>query len=325
MIYLLYGDQYPTLKKELRKLKEKILGKEYDDFSYVSLSCKEVTVQDIVSEASKPALFSPKKLIVASDPYFITTSKERVEIEKNQNYDVLKKYIQNQSQYCDIVFFLEGSNISSRNEIFKLISKHGQVKQIEQLSQAQLALVADQYFKKNGVVIDQDALNELLLRVGLDLAKFVMEANKLCLYKEHITLEDVEIMVSLKLEQNAFAIAENLMKGDTKKALKIYYDLRVLKEEPVRLIALMASQFRIVTQIGHLLNQGYSKDEISKILGIHPYRVQLGLINLSYLPYHKAMYVLDKLYELDYKIKSGNIDPYYGFELFILNFAEYKK
>ena len=30
----------------------------------------------------------------------------------------------------------------------------------------------------------------------------------------------------------------------------------------------------------------------------------------------------EKLYDLDYRIKSGQVDPYYGFELFLLNFKE---
>ena len=170
----------------------------------------------------------------------------------------------------------------------------------------------------------QSALDELVFRCGLDLSKFLMEANKLCLYSSHITLKDVETLVSLKPEQNAFAIAENLMKGNIKKALKIYYDLRILKEEPVRLIALMASQFRIITEVGFLLEEGGSKESIATSLGIHPYRVQLAINNLNYLSYRRGQLVLDYLYDLDYKIKSGQVSPYYGFEMFLLNFNEIK-
>ena len=324
MVYLIYGEQYPTVKKHLNKLKHQILGDEIDEFSFVSLSCKTTLIQDIVSEANKPALFSSRKMIVASEPYFLTTSKERVDIEKHQDYDVLKKYLQNPSEYSDLVFILEGTNISTRNELYKLINKHGKITLVEQMSQAQFAAVAGQYFQKANVKIEQSALDELVFRCGLDLSKFLMEANKLCLYSSHITLKDVETLVSLKPEQNAFAIAENLMKGNIKKALKIYYDLRILKEEPVRLIALMASQFRIITEVGFLLEEGGSKESIATSLGIHPYRVQLAINNLNYLSYRRGQLVLDYLYDLEYKIKSGQVSPYYGFEMFLLNFNEIK-
>ncbi len=320
MIYFIYGEQYPTIKKQLKKLKESLVGVDADEFSYVSLSAKNVTVQDIVSEVSKPALFSDHKMVVVTEPYFLTSSRERVEIEKIQNYEVLKKYIENPSQYSDLVFVLEGTNVSARSEIYKLLKKHANILEVPTLTSAQLSNIAMQYFVKNKVEIAQDALDELLFRCNGDLAKFQMEANKLCLYNKTIKLVDVQALVSLKLEQNAFLIAENLIKRNSAKALKIYYDLRVLKEEPVRLIALMASQFRIITQVGILSLNNETKDSIAKVMGIHPYRVQLALQNLSILKLENAMLVLDKLYELDYKIKSGQIDPYYGFELFILNF-----
>ncbi len=320
MIYLLYGEQYPTLKKQLKKLKETSVGLDADEFSYVVLSAKNVSVQDIVSEASKPALFSSKKMIVVTDPYFLTTSKERNEIEKIQNYEILKKYISEPSFYSDLVFFLEGSNLSLKSEIYKLLKKHAKIIEVENLTGDKLASVAHQYFEKNEVKITPDALKELLFRANGDLAKFTMDANKLCLFSKNISIDDVVALCSLKLEDNAFLIAENLIKGNIEKALKVYYDLRVFKEEPVRLIALMASQFRIITRVGILQKNNENKDSIAKIMAIHPYRVQLALQNLSLLPLEKAMLVNNELYKLDYKIKSGQIDPYYGFELFILNF-----
>ncbi len=320
MIYFLYGEQYPTIKKQLNKLKESLVGKDADEFSYVSFSARRISVQDIVSEASKPALFSDRKMIVVTEPYFLTNSKERNEIEKFQDYEILKKYIESPAVYSDLIFVHEGINISLRSEIFKLIKKHGKVIEVESLSAEKLSTLAIQYFQKNNVEITKDALDELLYRCGDDLAKFTMEANKLCLYAKKIVLDDVEQMVSLKPEQNAFLIAESLIKGNISKALKVYYDLRILKEEPVRLIALMASQFRILTRVGILLKNGEYKESIAKEMGIHPYRVQLAIQNLTFLSLEKAMLVLEKLYDLDYRIKSGQVDPYYGFELFILNF-----
>ncbi len=320
MVYLIYGEQYPTIRKKVNQLKKQLLGDYIDEFSYVSLSCKTTSVQDIVYEATKPSLFSQNKLIVASEPYFLSTSREKNDIEKNQDYDVLKSFLSNPSDCTTLVFIFEGSNINKKSDIYRLIEKNGKIEEVEQLSQSQFASVAGQYFIKANVKVDNNALEELIFRCGVDLSKFLMEANKLCLYSKHITIDDVDALVSLKPEQNAFAIAENLMKGNYKNALKIYYDLRMLKEEPVRLIALMASQFRILTRVGFLLKNGYDKDKIAKEMAIHPYRVSLAISNLNYVSYNKAQEVLEKLYDLDYKIKSGQIDPYYGFELFLLNF-----
>lgn len=326
MIYFLYGDQYPSLKKQLKLLKETLIGKQEDEFNCVNMSCKDSYVQEIVEEASKPPLFAPKKVIIVTNPYFLTTTKEKLNIEADkQKFDILKAYIKDPLPYSDIIFFYEGLSISKKSEIYKLIAKYGTIKEVASLSEEQLKNTGIQYFNKKNVKIDFDALNELMFRCGNDLAKFTMEANKLCIYSSHITKADVEALVSLKLEQNAFAIAENLMQGNIDKALKIYTDLRTLKEEPVRLIALMASQFRILTEVGYLKELNKTQEEISKIMGIHPYRVQLALKNLNLISKKKAQSILDDLYDLDYRIKSGQVDPYFGFELFILNFKERNK
>lgn len=324
MIYLLYGEQYPTIKKQLKKLKETLLPNGEDDFNYVSISSRNVLVQDIVSECNKPAMFSDKKVVVVLQPYYLTNSKDKCDLEKQQDYDCLKKYIENPSKYVDLIFVVEGCNLSLKSEIYKAIKKHGKVTEVPSLTMGQFQEVAGQYFLKNKVEIDKDALDELVFRCGNDLSKFTMDAAKLCLYSSHIKLEDVESLCALKPEQNAFAIQENLIKGNVSKALKIYYDLRIMKEEPVRLIALIASQFRILTRVGYLYSKHENKDSIAKEMQIHPYRVQLAIQNLNYIPLNRSMKVLDSLYDLDYKIKSGQIDPYYGFELFLLNFNDIK-
>lgn len=320
MIYVIYGDQYPLLKKQVKKLKEDIVGKNPDAITYVSYSGREELIQNIISDANKPSLFSDKRLIMVTNPYFLTNSKEKVDIEKLQDYEVLKKYIISPSESADLVFVLEGKNFNNKSEIVKLLNKHAKFIEAKSPTHEEFTLIARQYFTKHAVSITQDALNELLFRCQDDIAKFVNEAKKLVLYAKNIVIEDVYALVPFKIEQNAFAIAESLIKGNITRALKIYYDLRLLKEESVRLIALMASQFRILTRVSFLLKEGGSQDSIAKEMGIHPYRVKLAVDNLKYLKYNEALKALDNLYNLDYRIKSGQVDPYYGFELYLLNF-----
>ena len=92
MIYLVYGDQYPLLSKRVKRMVKSILGDEIDEFSYVRMSSKEVLVQDIVYECSLLP-FLGKKVVRIDEPYYLTSNKERVSIEKDQDYDAFKKFI----------------------------------------------------------------------------------------------------------------------------------------------------------------------------------------------------------------------------------------
>ena len=103
MVYLIYGEQYPTIKKKLKLLKKQILGEYVDEFSYVSLSGRTSPVQDIVFEATKPSLFSPSKMIVVTEPYFLTTAREKVDIEKHQDYELKVSYHNFHSSLLPIV------------------------------------------------------------------------------------------------------------------------------------------------------------------------------------------------------------------------------
>ena len=65
-----------------------------------------------------------------------------------------------------------------------------------------------------------------------------------------------------------------------------------------------------------------SASEIANELGVKEGRVKINLRNAktNHLKPESLLKVVDDLYQLDYQIKSGKIDKFFGFELFILNF-----
>ena len=146
------------------------------------------------------------------------------------------------------------------------------------------------------------------------------------MYSKEINVDDVKALVPIPLEQNAFSICDNLISGQTTSALKIYRDMLTLKEEPVRLIALLASQFRLYCQISYLYTiEKNNQEDIASLLKIHPYRVKLMCRNLTKITYYQLLNVMDHLFNLDLKIKSMEIEPTLGLELFIINFASMKE
>ena len=179
-------------------------------------------------------------------------------------------------------------------------------------------------FVRKGATITQDALDELVVRCGDDVSKFTSEATKLSLYKNEINIDDVRLMVSARLEDNAFNMCEALIQGKISKALKIYYDLRINKEEPVRLISLLASQFRFLTQVSYLLSKNMTFDAIASELKCHPFRVKKSSQSLVMISQKALRNILDELYKEDIAIKSGEKDPYLTFELFLINFNNIK-
>lgn len=324
MIYLVYGDQYPLVSKRVKKILNSILVDGIDEFNYVRYNAKETLIQDILYEASLLP-FLGKKVIRVDNPYFLSTSKERTSIEKEQDYQEFEKYINNPNELVDIIFVLENSLINKKNTIYKLIEKKGKIYYEEGLSLESLSQTGRMYFSKKGVNISQEVLDLLISRTGDNLSQFIQDAEKLILYSDDISLEDVEKMVPVPLEQNAFNICEFLITNQISKAVKTFRDLLVLKEEPVRLIALLASQFRLYAQISYLYTiEKNNQDDIASQLKIHPYRVKLICRNCMKISYYQILNIIDELYQLDCKIKMMEIDSSLGFELFLINFNNLK-
>ena len=320
MIYLVYGDQFPLVSKRVKRLVNSILVDGIDDFNYVRFNARETSIQDIAYECSLIP-FGDHKVIRVDNPYFLGSIKEKIALEKDQKYAEFVSYMDHPNEFVDVIFVYESKSVNKKNEIYKLIEKKGKIYFEEGLSLDTLNQTGKIYFQKKGVNISDEALALLLERTGDDLSKFIQEADKLALYGKEIDVDDVFMMVSVPLEQNALTICDSLITNQINKAIKTYRDLITLKEEPVRLLALLASQFRLYTQISYLYTiEKNNQEDIASQLKIHPYRVKLMCRNLVRISYFQLMGIMEKLYQLDYKIKSMEVEPVIGLELFMINF-----
>ena len=69
-----------------------------------------------------------------------------------------------------------------------------------------------------------------------------------------------------------------------------------------------------------LSSRGLDRQEIAKQLNANEWRVKITLGNVRRLSRRQIAHALDDLYYLDYQIKSGQINRFYGLELFLINF-----
>ena len=92
-----------------------------------------------------------------------------------------------------------------------------------------------------------------------------------------------------------------------------------MNEEPIKIIVMLANQFRIMYQSKKLTKMGNSVNNIAELLGIHPYRVKLALEKGSKYSENDLISNLYKLATLDEEIKMGKKDKYLALELFLIS------
>lgn len=314
MNFILYGEQMPMIKKQLKKILLERLG-EPDEFNVAKFDYEECEINEIIDEASMLPLGYDKKAVVVSNCSFLTNQGNKEDKEK------VLELLQNVTDDIDIILIYNGDKIDEKSPIFTIVKEKGNINYFLNLKKEDWPIYIQKYFKAKNVEISQDAINELALRVDGDLNKFLNEADKLCLYKDVISLMDVTLLVSRPLEDDVFQISNALLRGDNASAISIFRDLKLLGSRSTdTLIPMLGTQFRFISQVMFLSHKGLNKSEIASELNTSEGRVGVTLRNTKYLSRRQVAHALDDLYYLDYQIKSGQIDRFYGFELFLINF-----
>ncbi|MCL6574414.1 MAG: DNA polymerase III subunit delta, partial [Bacillus sp. (in: Bacteria)] len=129
----------------------------------------------------------------------------------------------------------------------------------------------------------------------------------------------VEKLVARTLEQNIFTLIEKVVQRKLDEALRIYYDLIKQNEEPIKILALLAGQFRLIYQGKELSSRGYGKQQIAGLLKTHPFRVQLALGHAHKFTNEELAKIMDQLAEADYQMKTGGMNKSLLIEMFLFH------
>ena len=324
MNFIIYGEQSVMIKNRLKKVVKERLDF-VDEMNFVKFDMANTSLLDVIEEASYMPLGYEHKLIVLEDALFLEKKASRGKKRKNddtsEEENKLIKYLLTADEGVDLVFTLNSTNIDKTSALYDAITKNGKVYELLSVDKKDLPTYIYRYFNETlNTKIDRDAIDELANRIKGDLNVFVNEANKLALFTDHVTYQDVIKMVSKPLDENAFEMFNFLLAGKLNEAISLFRDLRVNSVEPVTLISLLGNQFRLLYQIIFLTKSGLENAEIAKELGIKEGRVYVLKKYMYSMTVKQLLATLDDLYHLDYNIKSGQVDRIYAFEMFLINF-----
>ena len=324
MIHLVYSNQSSEIKKVVKGIAKQSLP-ERDDMNFVRYDGNNTLIQEIIDDANYVPLGYDKKVVAVDNCYFLMKPKPRNKIEADQDYKALISYIKNPNPDCDLILTVPTAEVDKNSELFKLIEANAKVTflgdpTIKEWNDYVRKVVNDSIEKNPGSKMDSDALMELIDRTAGDIPLLKNSIIKLFLYTKHVRYEDVLLLVTRPLEDNTFQLFNYLLDGENEKAIGLFRDLQVSNVEPVTLISMLGNQFRLLNQVVFLSKQSKTNDEIAEELKIKPIRVQIlkkKTFNMSEKAIHKT---LDDLFNLDLQIKSGLVDRFYAFELFLINF-----
>lgn len=313
-LYLIYGDEEYLIKKELNNIIDK---SDVIEDNIIKYNLDEVNVSNALEEASMISMFDSKKVVICEGCNFLTGENKK---EVNHDIESLTKYINNPFEDVYLIFVVRNPKLDERKKIVKELKKCSKVIECKKQESHNLNNYIYEYFKNNSYNIDMSNVRLIIDKVKYDLANIINECDKLMNYKindKNITKEDVENVIRDNIEDNIFSLTNSIMEKNVGKSIKIYKDLLLMGEEPIKLIVMIANQFRLILQVKLMIKNGYKQNDMASVIGEHPYRVKLAMS--SNYSEDELIKNIKKLSDLDYDIKSGNIDKNFGLELFLLN------
>ncbi|WP_416827298.1 DNA polymerase III subunit delta [Ectobacillus polymachus] len=314
-IYLLYGTEAYFMNETLHILINEALKEEDREWNVITYDLEEAYLEDVVEDARTLPFMGERKVIVVKSPYFLTSQKEKLE----QNVHVLQTYIEEPSPFSILVFVAPFEKLDERKKITKQLKKHAEVIEANPL---QIQDVRKWIIEQAGeATIENDAVDVLLELVGSNVMALSQEMKKLCVYvgdSGTIMREHIHQLVPKSIEQNVFTLVEKVVNRNISEAMRILHELLIKQEEPIKILALLAGQFRLLYQVKELQQRGYVQNQIASHLGVHPYRVKLAMQQSGYFSFEELKQIIDDIATADYDMKSGKMEKRLILEFFIM-------
>ncbi|MBS4199733.1 DNA polymerase III subunit delta [Bacillus sp. FJAT-49732] len=324
-LYLLYGTEAFIINETKQKLVTNVLTEEEMDFNLSVYDMEETAIEVALEDAETFPFFGERKLVFINNPLFLTSEKSKEKVE--HNIKKLESYIESPSPYSILVFAGNYEKLDERKKITKLLKKNAEIIEAKKLTEAELRNWIKGQIEAKNRQIEETAIDLLLSLVGPDLMKLHSELEKLSLYIEEsniITSEIVVRLTSRSLEQNIFDLVDKVVHRKMEEVFRIYYDLRKQNEEPIKILALLASQFRLIYQVKELLKRGYGQPQIASTLKTHPFRVKLASGQARSFTDKELGEIIHLLAQTDEQLKTGGTGREVSLELFLLKLGNLK-
>lgn len=303
-IYFFYGDEDYNIEQEIKKLKKKLLDKDFAALNFKSVSNPNFV--DFVSLLrTQPMMFGNQIIVINIENYF---SKALEDSELEEIEHALKN---NMESLCIVLVVNlarnEGKKLDSRRKIYKIISKYAQSQEFATFKTYKIDEISNwinKEAKKSEITLEKDAVLALIEQIGNNLRELSKELEKLKLlaYPKNIVTKKMvrEICIS---NEDLFSMADFIIKDDKSRALLEFKKL-LDKKHPLEILSALQTMLRKWIMIKSK-SGSTSTFELSKLTGQHEFVVKTTLEKMKNTSLRDLVKLKQNLTNAEYKIKSG--------------------
>lgn len=303
-IYFLYGDEDYNIELEIKKLKKKLLDKNFAGMNFKTAG--NPNFADLISLLrTQPMMFGNQMVVIDCENY---SSK----VFDDNELEEISKALEDNIENLHIVFTAilprnEGKKLDLRKKIYKIISKYAQTQEFPTFKTYKTGDILNwinKEAKKLEIVLEKDAALTLVEQVGNNLRELAQELKKLKLFAyPEVSVTKKMVKEICILNEDLFNFADFLLKNDKAHALVEFKKL-LDKKHPLEILSTLQTMLRKWIIIKSKSRE-LSTFEISKLTGQHEFVVKTTLEKMKTTYLKDLINLKQSLIEAEYRIKSG--------------------
>tara|TARA_R110002020_G_scaffold293535_2_gene509023 strand:- start:135859 stop:136863 length:1005 start_codon:yes stop_codon:yes gene_type:complete len=295
-IYFLMGEESYYIDQISAYIDKNLLSEEEKGFNQVVLYGRDVTIEDIVSQAKRYPMMAERQVVIVKEAQALS-----------RDIDKLESYAANPQTSTVLVICYKYKKLDKRKKVYKLIAKSGVVFESKRLYENQVGDWIRRVMSGKGYVVEPKAAHMLVEFLGTDLSKIYNELEKLMLILPDgstVTPLVIEENIGISKDFNNFELRKAVGEKDILKAHRIInYFAQNPKDNPmVVTIALLFGFFQQLLTYHGLPST--DKASVAKALGVNPYFVSEYITASRNYPMKKVSYIINLLRDADVKSKG---------------------
>ncbi len=293
-IYFLMGEEPYYIDAISDYISNNVLTEEERGFNQIVLYGRDVTIDDVVSNAKRYPMMAEKQVIIVREAQDLSRTIEN-----------LVSYAENPQPSTVLVMCYKYKKLDARKKLSKTIKKTGELFESKKLYDNQVPNWITRVLQGKGHTITPKAAQMLVEFLGNDLGKVNNELEKLLVIVkpgEQITPHIIERNIGISKDFNNFELQNALGAKDFKKAYRIItYFSQNPKDHPIVLtVSLLYSFYSKLLKYHSLTN----KAEAAKVLGVNPYFLKDYQQAAGNYPMKKVSAIISVIRDVDLKSKG---------------------
>ena len=302
-IYFLMGEEAYYIDIISDYIESHVLAEEEKGFNQMVLYGKDVSIQNIVSNAKRYPMMAERQVIIVKEAQNLIKTIEQ-----------LVDYAKNPQPTTVLVFNYKYKTLDKRKALYKTLSKSAVVFESKKIYEDKIPSWIQNFLRAKQLTITPKASLMLTEFLGNDLSKIANELTKLELvvgtHKE-VTPEIIEENIGISKDFNNFELQKALGHLNHKKAYQIVnYFAQNSKQHPfVLTISILYMYFSKLMKLHTVRDK--NPGTVARALGVNPYFVNEYIIASRNFPMKRISGVLETLRIYDTKSKGvgANLSP----------------